>query len=49
MTVDIEDIMEQICDRCHWPYVCDEDELEERCEECPIEKEIQKLLRESAQ
>lgn len=42
--MDFENVMELICDSCHWPYVCDEDELEERCAECEIEKEIRKLV-----
>lgn len=41
---DFETIMELVCDCCHWPYVCDEDELEERCAECEIEKEIRRLV-----
>lgn len=44
--MDIEDIMEQICDTCHWPYVCDEEELEERCAECAVEKTIKRALEE---
>lgn len=42
----MEEIMELICDYCHWPYIEDEEGLEGRCEECPIEKEIRKLIKE---
>ena len=41
---DIEEIMEQICDTCHWPYVCSEDELEKRCEHCAVEGTIKRTL-----
>ena len=43
----MEEIMELICDNCHWPYVCDEDELEERCAECAIEKTIKNRIKEA--
>ena len=40
----LEHIMEKVCDCCHWPYVCGEEELEERCEECPVEAAIKRMI-----
>jgi len=42
--VDFEEIMEKICDTCHWPYVCSEDELEEHCAKCEAEATIKRAL-----
>lgn len=39
-----EEIMEQVCDRCHYPYIIDDQEqLDERCEACPIEAALKRL------
>lgn len=38
-----ETIMETVCDMCHWPYVCGEAALDEKCENCPAEKKIREL------
>ena len=40
---DIENIMELICDRCHYPWITTEEELEDYCAECEIEREIRRL------
>lgn len=40
----VENIMEQVCDCCHWPYVEDEGGLERRCAECTIERDIRQTL-----
>ena len=42
--MDFEEIMEQICDTCHWPYVCDQDALEKHCEHCAVEATIKRAL-----
>lgn len=41
--MDVEQIMEQVCDRCHWPYVESQEDLEERCEACPIYDALKRL------
>jgi hypothetical protein len=42
--MDVEQIMEQICDRCHYPYIInDQEQLDERCEARPIEAAIRRL------
>lgn len=41
--MDVEEIMELICDRCHYPYIEDQDNLDERCEACPIVAAIRQL------
>lgn len=41
--MDAEEIMELICDRCHYPYIEDQDHLDERCEACPIVAAIRRL------
>lgn len=39
-----ESIMETVCDMCHWPFVCGEVSLEEKCANCPAEKKIRELV-----
>lgn len=40
-----EEIMEQVCDRCHYPYIIDDQEqLDERCAACPIEAALKRLV-----
>lgn len=39
----VDEIMEQICDRCHYPYIEAQELLDERCEACPIEAAIRRL------
>ena len=39
----VEEIMEQVCELCHWPYVEAESDLEERCERCPVEAALRRL------
>ena len=30
-----EELVAVFCDEyCHWPFVCSQDELDERCEKC---------------
>ena len=41
--MNVEEIMEQICDRCHYPYIEAQEWLDERCEACPIEAAIRRL------
>ena len=41
--MNVEEIMEQICDRCHYPYIENQDHLDERCEACPIEAAVRRL------
>ena len=42
----LEEIMEQVCDTCHWPYVePDEGSLDDNhCRHCPIEENIRKAV-----
>lgn len=43
----IETVMEAVCELCHWPFVEDQEGLEERCAACPVErclKEVGKCL-----
>ena len=37
LTDDFKTIMESVCEICHWPYVDEQDELDARCENCPVE------------
>ena len=40
----VEQIMEQICDNCHWPYVeTDQQAMEDRCAACQIETQLRQL------
>ncbi len=39
-----ETVMEAVCDMCHWPRVCDQVSLDEKCENCPAEKMIRAVL-----
>ena len=42
--MNVEEIMELICDRCHYPYIIeDQEHLDERCEACPIEAALKQL------
>lgn len=41
--MNVEEIMEQICERCHYPYIEDQDHLDDRCEACPIEAAVRRL------
>ena len=41
----VEDVMEKVCENCRFPFLsADEDELEEMCDRCGIEKGIRTLL-----
>ena len=41
----VEDLMEKVCENCRFPFLsADEDELEELCNQCGIEKDIRALL-----
>ena len=37
-------VMEAVCDMCHWPYVCGEVALDQKCENCPAEQKIRELM-----
>lgn len=46
----IENLMEQICELCHYPYVVsDQDAMDEICETCSIEDKIRELMSGSAE
>ncbi len=35
----LDKLIEEACDKCHWPYVCQtDDELQDHCKECYIDK-----------
>lgn len=40
----VEDLMDRICGNCRYPFTCEEEELEEECDKCRIEREIRILL-----
>ena len=41
----VENVMELVCENCHYPYVePTEDNLESKCDKCTIEREIRILL-----
>lgn len=41
----VEGLMEKVCENCRFPFLsADEDELEETCARCGIEKDIRALL-----
>lgn len=38
-----EEIMALVCDHlCHFPFVCTQDQLDELCQTCPLEKLLKK-------
>lgn len=38
-----EEIMALVCDHlCHFPFVCAQDQLDELCQTCPLEKLLKK-------
>lgn len=37
-------VMEHVCEMCHWPFVCEEGELEDKCDNCPAEKKIRSVM-----
>lgn len=42
--MEVEQIMEQICELCHWPYVeTDQESMDDRCAACPIEAQLRRL------
>ena len=42
--MDVEQIMEQICELCPWPYVeTDQERMDDRCAACPIEEHLRRL------
>lgn len=44
-TSELDEVMENICDRCRYPLeVADQGELEDICEGCTIRAEIEDLL-----
>lgn len=45
----VENIMELICDRCHYPWITTEEELEDYCAECEIERELRAVLEQNTQ
>lgn len=41
----VENVMEMVCEKCHSPYVEQmEEDLENKCDGCGIEREIRILL-----
>lgn len=36
-------VMELVCDKCHEPYRCSQDELDETCAMCPVPVAVQRL------
>lgn len=42
--MDAEQIMEQICELCHWPYVeTDQETMDERCDACTVMAQLLRL------
>ena len=37
-------LLADICDRCHYPFSADQEELDERCSACTISQDLDKLL-----
>ena len=40
-----QSLLGDICDVCHFPFICNEDELTERCSECSISGDLEDLLK----
>lgn len=38
-------LLSDICDVCHFPFICNEDELTERCSECCFLQDLEELLK----
>ena len=34
------------CNRCHFPYVMEQEELDEKCEDCPLNKIYDEIMKE---
>lgn len=41
--MNVDEILELICDRCHYPYIEAQEHLDELCEACPIVAALQSL------
>ena len=41
--MNVDEILELICDRCHYPYTETQDQLDELFEACPIVAALQSL------
>lgn len=41
-----EELLNQICDGCHWTFVCMQEELDEHCDECNIAELVEELVNE---
>ena len=39
-----EALLADICDRCHFPFTTDQEQLDERCSECTISQNLDRLL-----
>ena len=45
--MNFDEIMELICDRCHYPYIEAQEHLDELCEACPIAAMLQNITKEN--
>ena len=39
-----EQLLADVCDNCHWPYVLSQEDLDERCKTCTAESDLEALF-----
>ena len=40
-----EQLLADVCDNCHWPYVLSQEALDEHCKTCTAESDLEALLK----
>jgi len=40
-----EQLLADVCDNCHWPYVLSQEALDEHCKTCTVESDLEALLK----
>lgn len=38
-----QELLQIICDQCHWCHVCCQEELDQKCDECMVSELVEKL------
>ena len=39
-----EQLLADVCDNCHWPYVLSQEDLDEHCKNCTVESDLEAHL-----
>ena len=40
-----EQLLADVCDNCHWPYVLSQEDLDEHCKNCTLKSDLEALLK----